>query len=203
MRLQIKDTISRVDQIIDRMDKNNSSIKLLDVRSKLLSSKADNLLYHKFDSHWNSFGAFLAYQEFFNKNYNELGIKPKTLSDFDVTWGEYNQGELIQMLGVQNRGFFLEQNPTFVLKNTTSSFEFLPTEGDPPQTVITRNLNSENNLRVLIFRDSFMDNLIQFFSLHFSEVTYIWGHDENYVNQLNPDIIIDCFVEREIGEKIQ
>ena len=203
MRLQIKDTISRVDQIIDRMDKNNSSIKLLDVRSKLLSSKADYLLYHKFDSHWNSFGAFLAYQEFFNKNYNELGIKPKTLSDFDVTWGEYNQGELIQMLGVQNRGFFLEQNPTFVLKNTTSSFEFLSTQGYPPQTVITRNLNSENNLKVLIFRDSFMDNLIQFFSLHFSEVTYIWGHDENYVNQLNPDIIIDCFVEREIGEKIQ
>ena len=203
MRLQIKDTISRVDQILNRLDKNNSSVKLLDVRSKLLSSKADNLLYHKFDSHWNSFGAFLAYQEFFNKNYNELGIKPKSVKDFNVTWAEYNQGELIQMLGVQNRGFFIEQNPTFILKDTSNNVEFLPTEGYPPLTVITRNLNSENKLKVLIFRDSFMDNLIQFFSLHFSEVTYIWGHDENFVNQLNPDIIIDCFVEREIGEKIQ
>lgn len=203
MKVQIKDTISRVDQILNKLEEDNSSVKLLDVRSKLLTAKKDNLVYHKFDSHWNSFGAFLAYQEFFNENFDELGIRPKAMNDFDVTWSEYNQGELIQMLGVQNRGFFIEENPTFVLKNPLSNFEFLPTDGYPPFTVITRNLNSENNLRVLIFRDSFTDNLIQFFSLHFSEVIYIWGHDVNYVNQLNPDIIIDCFVEREIGEKIQ
>lgn len=203
MKLQIKDTISRVDQILNALNKNKSAVKLVDVRSKLISAKKDNLLYHKFDSHWNDFGAFLAYQEFFNENYNELGIRPKTMSDFNITWAEYNQGELIQMLGVQNRGFFIEQNPTFVMKNTSSNVEFLPTDGYPPLTVITRNLNSENKLKVLIFRDSFMDNLIQFFSLHFSEVTYIWGHDEKFVNQIDPDIIIDCFVEREIGQNIQ
>ena len=107
------------------------------------------------------------------------------------------------MLGVHNQGFFIEKNPTFTLKDNIDQIEYLPIDGYPKLTVITRNQYCGNKKRALIFRDSFTNNLIQFFSLHFYEVYYIWGHHEEYVDKLQPDIIIDGFVEREIGEKIQ
>src|SRR5690606_15604814 len=132
-----KDTMSRVDQIENYLKVYNSSVKLTDVRDVLLEGKENNQLYHKFDSHWNSFGAFLAYRKFFIENMGDIGILPKTLDDFDVKWETYNQGELIQMLGIQNKDFFLEKNPVFTLKKDKDQIEYLPTEGYPRLTVIT------------------------------------------------------------------
>ncbi len=203
MKIQIKDTLSRVDQIIQYLRSNNSHVQLLDVRPTLLSEKKNKLLYHKFDTHWNSYGAFLAYQQFFKENKDRLGILPKTTAEFDISWKDYTGGELIQMLGVHNKGFFIEKKPTFVLKENKDQIEYLPIDGYPRLTVITRNQHSGNKLRALIFRDSFTNSLIQFFSLHFYEVYYIWGHQEKFVEKLQPDIVIDGFVEREIGEHIQ
>lgn len=203
MQVQIKDTISRIDQIEKYLKERNSPIKLLDVRQTLLNAKKDKLVYHKFDTHWNDYGAFLAYQYFFNENKGTLGISPKTKEDFDIIWNDYNQGELIQMLGVNNKGYFIEKNPTFTLKENKDQIEYLSIEGYPSQTVITRNKQCGNKLKVLVFRDSFTRKLIQFFSLHFYEVTYIWGHGESYVEKIHPDIIIEGYVERDTGQKIQ
>jgi hypothetical protein len=83
----------------------------------------------------------------------------------------------------------------------SDQIEYLSIEGYPKLTIRTRNKYAGNNLKALIFRDSFSNGLIQFFSLHFNEVTYIWGHKEYYVKKVQPDVIIDAFVEREIGEK--
>jgi len=202
MKTQIKNTPSRVDQLLQYMQKNNATVRLLDPRPVLLEEKKDKLLYHKFDSHWNDYGAFLGYQQFFNTHKEALGMSPKTVQDFDIVWNDFNQGELIQMLGVHNKGYFQEKNPTFHLKENKEQIEFLPITGYPRLTKITRNKHCGNTLRALIFRDSYTNSLIQFFSLHFYEVFYIWGHQEAFVNQLQPDIIIDGFVEREIGEGI-
>ena len=201
--MQIKDTISRIDQIVDYIDRTNATVKLTDVRKSLLKEKNKNLLYHKYDTHWNSYGAFVAYQEFFKQNKNDLGITAMGLDEFNVQWQDYYQGELISMLGINNGGFFVEKNPIFNLKENPNQIEYLTTEGYPKLTVITKNNLTKNNLRVLVFRDSFTTNLIPFFSLHFKEVYYIWGFKEEFVDQLKPDIIIDGFVEREVGEYIR
>lgn len=199
-KMQIRDTLSRIDQLLEVMDSSLVTVKLTDVRSKLKEEKKNNQLYHKFDSHWNSYGAFVGYQEFFNRNIEVLGMRPKSLKYFDVKWEDYNQGELIQMLGINNRGFFLEKNPVFTPKENKNQIEYLPVDGFPPLTVITRNNECGNNLRALVFRDSYTNSLIQFFSLHFHEVYYIWGFREGFVDQLKPNVIIEGFVEREIGE---
>ncbi len=202
MKIQIKDTLARADQLIEYIDKSDTPLKFTDVRPALLENKGAKPLYHKFDSHWNDYGAFLAYKDFFEQN-KALGMKPKTEDDFDITWADYSWGELIQMLGVRNKGFFVEKNPKFTLKKHKDQIEYLPIDGFPKLTVITRNEHCGNKQRALIFRDSFTNSLIQFFSLHFHEVYYIWGRHEEYVEKLQPDVVIDGFVEREIGEKVQ
>ena len=204
MKKQIKDTLSRVDQILNYLRITDSKVSLTDVRPKLLQEKKKHQLYHKFDSHWNDYGAFIGYSDFMAKNSASMGVFPKPLHDFDVAWEDYYGGELIQLLGFRNNGFFREQRPIFTLKNGTDQIENLSVEGFPRLTVRTRNNNAGNHLKVLIFRDSFTNSLEQFLSLNFYEVTYIWqNHNEYYVNKLDPDIIIDGYVEREIGNKIQ
>lgn len=199
MRIQIKDTISRVDQIINYLKNKKSSFSLFDPRPFLLEGKNDNQLYHKFDTHWNDYGAFVGYQAFFN----EMGIKPKRVDDFEITWNDFTEGELIQMLGVKNNGLFVEKTPLFKLRNDPNQIEFLSTDGFPRQTKRTRNKYCGNKLKVLVFRDSYTTKLIQFISLHFYEVTYIWGHGEKYVDIVKPDIVIEGYVERGTGQKIQ
>lgn len=203
MRLQIKDTLAKVDQLRRYIEMSESPVRLTDVRETLITEKKDRHkpLYHKFDSHWNDYGAFLAYREFFEQN-SHLGITPKTESDFDIIWKDSSWGELIQMLGVRNKGYFVEKNPRFNLKIQKNQIERQPIDGFPRLTVITKNLHCGNNKRALIFRDSYTNSLIQFFSLHFAEVYYIWGHHEEYVEKLQPDVIIDGFVERAIGDKV-
>jgi hypothetical protein len=203
MKMQIRDTLSRADQILLQIRKNGSAVKLTDVRPNLLQEKKNQQVYHKFDSHWNDYGAFLAYQDFFIQNSNYLGIEPKSVRDFDINWTDYYGGELIQLLGVQNKGFFNEQRPKFSIKENKDQIQELPIDGFPKLTVRTRNEHSGNTLKALIFRDSFTNSLEQFFSLHFYEVTYLWtDHKAYYVRKLQPDVIIDGFVEREIGNKI-
>ncbi|WP_424004045.1 alginate O-acetyltransferase AlgX-related protein [Maribacter sp. IgM3_T14_3] len=203
MSMQIKDTVSRIDQILSFLENSKSSIKLFDSRLVLINGKNENQLYHKFDTHWNDYGAFLGYQGFFNDNFDKLGINPKTLDDFKVEWNDFKKGELIQMLGVKNDGYFKESTPNFTLKKDKDQIEFLSTKGYPKQTKITRNRYCGNKLKVLVFRDSYTTKLIQFYSLHFYEVTYIWGHGEKYVDLIKPDIVIEGYVERSTAEKIQ
>jgi hypothetical protein len=203
MAIQIKDTISRVDQVIRYLDKHGSDVQLLDVRPELKEAKKRHPMYHRFDTHWNNYGAFIAYQEFFKEYGPELGIVPKKIDDFDIQWEAYDEGELIDMLGINNKGYFSELNPTFTLKQNKDQIEFLSTEGFPAQTKITRNAHCGNKLKVLVFRDSFFTKLIPFFSLHFYEVIYIWGHGERYVDELKPDIVIEGYVERGAANKIQ
>lgn len=203
MKTQIKDTLSRVDQILHYLDTTKSPVSLFDPRPFLIESKKSHQLYHKYDTHWNDYGAFIGYQSFLNENFSNLGVKPKNKNDFKITWNDFEKGELIQMLGVKNDDYFNEKAPTFELKDKRPQIEFLTIDGFPKQTKRTRNKYCGNKLKVLVFRDSFTTKLIQFLSLHFYEVTYIWGHGERYVDELEPDIIIEGYVERGTANKIQ
>jgi hypothetical protein len=201
MAIQIKDTISRVDQIIAYTNQTKSNIRLIDVRPNLIRGKKEFQLYHKFDTHWNDYGAFLGYQSFFSQVQDELQIVPKNSGDFNINWVINNDGDLLQMLGVRNNGFFEEKSPKFTIKENINQIEYLPIDGYPKRTIRTRNKFAGNQLKALVIRDSYANRLIQFFSLHFYEVTYIRGDKEFDFKKENPDLIIDCFVEREIAEE--
>lgn len=198
MRAQIKDTISLVDQIAQHLKSTNPSVNFIDVRSGLFNGKEEYQLYQKFDTHWNDYGAFLAYQSFFNEAYDILKIHPKNIQDFNIKWQEINTGDLVQMLGIKNDGYFVEQEPKFRLKENANQIEYLPITGFPKKTIITRNKFCGNNLKVLLYRDSYTSKLVQFISLHFYEVTYIWGNERGYIDKLKPDLVIEGFVERDI-----
>lgn len=59
------------------------------------------------------------------------------------------------------------------------------------------NSTVNNNLKVLVFRDSYSLNLIKFLNQNFKEITFIRGkYNLSKVKKYKPNIIIDCTVER-------
>jgi hypothetical protein len=200
MKIQIKDTLSKVDQIIAYLKETSSPVPFIDVRQPLLKGKKDHQLYYKFDSHWNNYGAFLAYRSFFQQAYKILGIEPKRINDFNITWKDTLgcDNDLVKMLGLSTNEGFNDLIPDFIYKNENENYHDLPTDGYPDKTWrITRCDKCGNDHKVLMFIDSYTIALAQFFSLSFDEVIYIWnGYDPDLVKQIKPDIVIDATVER-------
>jgi len=52
---------TRLDQIMRRLHERVSSLVVVDPRRDLSAAREQQLLYHKYEDHWNSFGAFVAY----------------------------------------------------------------------------------------------------------------------------------------------
>ncbi|MCX6007004.1 MAG: DHHW family protein [Chloroflexi bacterium] len=85
--------VTRLDQI-EQYFKANSDIQILDLRPTLISAKKSQQVYYKSDSHWNSYGAFLAYC----KIMEALGLTPHSLSDYNFIEDENSGGDLGRML---------------------------------------------------------------------------------------------------------
>jgi len=195
MSIQKKGTVSFANQLIDYS--NSNGFPIIDVSRDLLMSKKDKQLYYKFDTHWNSAGAFVAYQVFFNQSFSELKVKPYTIDSFNVSYEKVISGDLTQMLAIDSVRGYVDQKPIYSLKDKTRGYVNLDAKGFPIRTVITRNENCDNRIKVLVFGDSYMTFLYQFFSLHFYEIIYIWGkYDEKIVESVSPDIVVSSYVER-------
>jgi hypothetical protein len=197
MKIQIKDTLSLADQIIAYIKEKRSPLTFIDVRRALREGKKDHQLYQKLDSHWNSYGAFLAYSSFFQQTQSTLGVVPKELNAFNITWQVTHEGDLADMLGLQTQTLLSDFIPVFTYKNTGEQYRELPLDGYPDGLYITRNEKCNNHFKVIMFRDSYSMALEQFFSLSFYEIIYVWnGYNPGLVKELKPDIVIDAAVER-------
>jgi hypothetical protein len=198
IKLLQKDTVSRADQILNYHKETNSSLNILDIRSKLINEKKVNFLYHKHDSHWNDFGAFLAYRELIPFISNGLeDISPvKSKLDYNISIKNETGGGLLKALGLEGDSEFMEENPHFESKEVLI-IQNGNTKGFPARTIIDINNNAMNKTTALFFRDSFTIALRPFISQHFYKTIYIWGgYDYEIVKKIKPDIVVEGNVER-------
>lgn len=195
---QIPDTISLVDQVTSYFKANHFNIT--DVRDALFKAKEKEQLYYKLDSHWNSNGAYIAYKTFCEQTFSRLGLIPFKSSDFKITEKQSLSGDLIDIMGVKETYIFSDLVPKYNLIDTTKSYKRIYPEGITFPTVVTENLNAPQQKTLLVFRDSYSTALVQFFSLHYKKVIYIWTNPTNLgiVNRFKPDVVISSSVERYI-----
>ena len=195
---QIPDTLSLTDQVTSYFKANHFPVT--DVRDALFKAKEKEQLYYKLDSHWNSTGAYIAYKTFCQQTYSRLGLKPFKRSDFKITKKHSLSGDLIEMMGVKETYVFSDSVPEYTLIDSTKSYKRIYPEGITFPTVVTENLNAPQQKTLLVFRDSYTTALVQFFSLHYKKVIYIWTNPVNLgiVNRFKPDVVISSSVERYI-----
>ncbi len=156
-----------------------------------LFENQEETLYLLRDSHWNMKGACLAY----NALMNSLNLEHQTYSEVTPTVKTNENGDLNKMLysfyGKPEKNF--DYNISQEYKFTTNS------DNVEDGWLITENQNATGSL--LMFRDSFANTLIPFFSNEFRNAYYSKGQPnaiERYVSTYAPDKVVIEIVERNI-----
>lgn len=201
MKKQIRGGKSFADQVVSYFNAEN--FNLIDVREELFSAKKENQLYYKLDTHWNSYGSYVGYQAFCNQTFQLLGLTSYGIEDFNIKYSQESSGDLTDFIGVDKVNYYFDKVPVFELKDQAKMFEVLDANTEyPPRTIITLNKNCNNNETVLVFRDSFSTALIQFLSLHYNKVIYIWSPtiDMEMIERVKPEIVMLLCVERNLNE---
>lgn len=198
MKMQIKNDSSLADQVVDYFGKRKMPI--FDVRADMLKKGRERQLYCKLDSHWNSSGAYEAYASFCRQTFDALGLDPLPLADFDIKYRKTQKGDLTNLLGIDSITGYYDKLPLYSLRDKSKKFRYVAPKGFPKNTIITENDNCGNDKTVVVFRDSYTIALVQFLSLHFSKVIYVWKSpvDRATVEKIKPDIVILGVVERRL-----
>jgi hypothetical protein len=209
---------TRLEQLVTIMQE-NSQVKVVDLRAPLTAAKRFNRLYFKTDTHWNYYGAFVAYKNMLKEIFP--GSSPMDVSavshllektsniDNDVT------GDLIHML----KGGKPRHPKLYHLENACAkeveSYNITPDsvgvkppkaqhKGNPARHLIIKAC-SHGKYRAIVFRDSFFSAMECFFSEHFEVVVYLRKkYDpaimEDLIEKVKPDIVIEEIVERNLSQ---
>ncbi len=204
---------TRLDQLSAYL-RDHESLVFVDLRQALLTAKAEALLYHPKDTHWNDGGGLAAYQEICRRLRPWIPrIEPAQRNDFRAVRKPYT-GDLALLSGL---GDDLAEETVFlepIRKRTAQKTEFQlprqypwPRHIDPDSQTMYRNENAD--LRLLCFIDSFGDHgsFRQYLSEHFKESFFVPAHPtidmlERLTEKLQPDIVIYEFVERNLEKNL-
>jgi hypothetical protein len=186
---------TKLDQFFDYM-RTHSTVTVLDLRPALRAAKQIAPTYYKTDSHWNSFGGFVACQQIL-KNLPQK--TPTTgwlsLDSFEFEKEKFTGGDLTILLG----GVYGEEDDVALVPK--SHFPPLVETVQNPKfavsTCFTSNYSAEGTC--IVFRDSFGPALMPFLGYHFKTVGYFWlpgGFDTNCIDETKPNVVISEIVER-------
>ena len=194
---------SRLDQLI-AYEKDHGTFKVMDLRSDLLEAGKKYQTYYSCGTHWNDYGAFIAYRDLMTsleKDYPRLA--PRGLNEYRMVDGLGDVGLMdlahldhsacsgINLVPLFKRQVVIGQS-TIPTGDTANDFT-------SPLEITT--LNADSSLpRLLMYRDSFATALIPFLSDNFSQAVYMNSYykDELYsdVALEKPDVVIVEFTER-------
>ena len=194
-----------------------TSADILDVRSHLRNVKQTAPVYHRTDHHWNDRGALIAYQTIINTMAQWFpGISPPLslvqMHQQTVTSGGMSLANMMGLAPVLPETYtklttdlscapkapYTPLLPEWIRKARSNDEEEWYRMRLPLHTVCPG-----QELKVIVFRDSFFDMIIPFFSTHFQEAVYIWSRFdysilEDLIPTFQPDIVIEECVESEI-----
>ena len=196
--------------LISNLEKKGVSViyPLLDLRKF-----KNQAVYFKSDTHWNLRGAEIGYYSFIENS----GIDLNVSRNYKLVYEKDRfVGDLINILGLSKSKapldylYKIETDATVLWSNKNEELKITPVKDalaqgwDASWSGYMRNENADNNLKVLIFCDSFMTNMSPFFNLNFKEVFYYSRHKEKEVLKTiilekKADIIIYESVERAVG----
>lgn len=193
---------SRLDKLIAHLKHNHSSVSIIDPRSEIKEGKTQYLTYRKFDTHWNDYGAFLAYQKLLNTISSDFpDVKPYELKNFSISYKKTANTDLLGMLAIN--GYSEEQAPTLSLKNGALARQTIVScKYKPNCEKIRTTVNNSTLPKLLMYRDSFSNHLVPFIGEHFSDALFVWSYKTKRLDlvEQKPDIVIYQVVERNLAE---
>lgn len=171
----------------------DSDVNFIDLKSYFLSIKDESeQLYHKFDTHWNNYGALHGY----NYMMSEMGLNTTTPNAAPYKVEETWEGDLYRMFFPEGE----EKDEQYVYDIPENYYSQRPFQ--PMDMNITTNLNEgvesvNGDTALMVYRDSFFSAIIPFCSNDFSEVSYSRQVPYN-LDDVDQDIVLIEIVERNV-----
>ena len=194
--------ITRADQVREALIA--AGIDVVDLRDKLVSGRERYPvpLYLLTDTHWNSLGAFLGYEEIATRiGDRHPVVAPMRPADFAMnSHANSGGGDLagfINVKGLMNDTVIsLKPRTAWRAKSLKINYESMT-----GRKSVGSEVDDPRLPRLVMFRDSFSDALIPYLSEHFSRSVYIWKPtvDFTVIEREQPDVVIYEVVERYLG----
>ena len=191
---------SRLDQLLTVLD-HPGGITVLDGRKRMLKAKSQFPPYHKTDTHWNEFGAFIGYSQICEQLCQWFPkLQPRRLDQFDVRISDAPGMELTK--AIDSPFAFREQLVTLTPHEPrTANIVDLPQRSDGITYVRSTHPGGELSAAVIL-HDSYMVALRPYTSEHFQRAHYVWTHDFpiDVIDAERPCVVIQELVEWKLAD---
>lgn len=171
----------------------NTTSKIVYPRQELMSAKASNQVYYKYDSHWNGVGGFIGAQQICMQL---LGNRTG-LNDVKVLAGSNISGNLAKILGMQN---VYNDDRVYTIGNYKDNIRVETVESSNSGQFIHTKSNAPVKKTLIVICDSFTTAMREYLSKEFSECYFIRREliDRDVINLSNyrADAIVFETLER-------
>lgn len=188
-------TPTAVDQIMQSASKRGFD-RIIDVRPALLSAKSTRLLYDAYDTHWNAYGAYVAYREVMSRisrDYPDLAPLPQSHFTFAP---EPAGGDMARMLGIADAVKPARDAPVPIHDDKRTTYLTDKKDWAAPYILET---GAHSGRTLLLIRDSFSTDLIPLLEPHFSRLIILHLQDgffrKDLIEKYHPDVTIVEIIE--------
>lgn len=177
-----------------------TDITYVDLNQVLKQSKEKEQLYHRKDTHWNNYGAMVAYREILQK-VDEL-IPGLVFDDYEggiysveKSWQGDLEVMLLPELKLKDDQLIFDIGKDYSFIGPVRSYE----------DIVVETKSDSGNTRLLMFRDSFANALIPYISNVFGQACYSRAipYDYSLVEEVEPDVVIVEIAERNLRELLK
>lgn len=196
--------VSKLDQTVNYL-RANGNTQLIDLRPALLAAKAEREIYYATDTHWNDYGAYVAYSAIMSelkKTHPHLSARPA--SDFQPVLREPDTLDLSSVMGAT---MLLEPKIQFApLFDLSSAYKTVNLGGR--RLMFSYNRNDELPDLVMYY-DSFFFSVIPMLGEHFHNGLYVQNFtgsglwNLSWVDEQEPDVVIIEFAERYLSDLLR
>jgi hypothetical protein len=202
--------VSRKNQFIGAVKAGGATV--IDVTETLIAHKSDGLkLFHKTDSHWTEYGAWVAYTDLMNyiaekfpdaapRTFNDMGFYEKDVEGGDMPYYldfDYSRAREVAVfadpiIDMPRRTLkFVDDSSLLMNHNTTPLYADIKT-------------NRANLPSAYVCRDSYSIALYDMLCERFDRTVYrdMWNYDfdTEALTQIKPDYMIYIISERNLGD---
>ena len=191
--------LSRTDQLLTALQDAGFAV---DLRPALVGAKAKERIYQRTDTHWNDRGAFAAYRQIIRAVRARVPAVPPewTRDDFEPASREVDGGDLAGMMGLKR--VLREEDLPLAPRRRRRAVVVEPPGAAPTaeEGYLVTEIAGSTLPRAVIFRDSFVSQMVPFLSEHFSRAVYVWQNDfdADLVSREKPDVVIQEIVGRHL-----
>ena len=192
---------SRFDRLISYLDNNNLPV-IVDLRPALRTARQDQDVYYKTDTHWNGYGAFVAYTAIINALGSSYpNLKPYKEADLELVTtnpGIHDIPNLMRITFITEPSFFFEPKTPFV--QTVHPGDYLG-------YYQYSSIQDSKLPTLLMFYDSFgLAYLNNYLSMNFGKSHFVHTRSmlkyltQESIQQFKPDVIVIEIAERDLDQ---